>query len=110
MYVNSEMFPQAHGHRHGHQPRSTHSCRWGLSLPIVVSRPWPGSTSRSAGRVNSRRSIESMICSKFPPGGCRSEEHTSELQSRVDLVCRLLLEKKKPQQEAAAGALHIVER
>src|SRR6266536_6420086 len=29
------------------------------------------------------------------PGGLRSEEHTSELQSRVDLVCRLLLEKKK---------------
>src|SRR5690349_22930094 len=28
------------------------------------------------------------------PGG-RSEEHTSELQSRRDLVCRLLLEKKK---------------
>src|SRR5207247_8888509 len=28
-------------------------------------------------------------------GGRRSEEHTSELQSRVDLVCRLLLEKKK---------------
>src|SRR5206468_11121795 len=26
--------------------------------------------------------------------GCRSEEHTSELQSRSDLVCRLLLEKK----------------
>src|SRR5438105_9858547 len=28
-------------------------------------------------------------------GERRSEEHTSELQSRVDLVCRLLLEKKK---------------
>src|SRR5690349_24834868 len=28
--------------------------------------------------------------------GPRSEEHTSELQSRRDLVCRLLLEKKKP--------------
>src|SRR2546428_10305839 len=28
-------------------------------------------------------------------GGSRSEEHTSELQSRSDLVCRLLLEKKK---------------
>src|SRR5207247_9221482 len=28
----------------------------------------------------------------------RSEEHTSELQSRVDLVCRLLLEKKKNKQ------------
>src|SRR5438132_8521271 len=30
----------------------------------------------------------------------RSEEHTSELQSHSDLVCRLLLEKKKPQEEA----------
>src|SRR5207249_8476988 len=29
------------------------------------------------------------------PGPLRSEEHTSELQSRFDLVCRLLLEKKK---------------
>src|SRR6266496_4530865 len=29
------------------------------------------------------------------PSGRRSEEHTSELQSRRDLVCRLLLEKKK---------------
>src|SRR5438067_6404452 len=29
------------------------------------------------------------------PFGHRSEEHTSELQSRFDLVCRLLLEKKK---------------
>src|SRR5206468_11140829 len=31
----------------------------------------------------------------------RSEEHTSELQSRSDLVCRLLLEKKKPTHRAA---------
>src|SRR2546421_5410745 len=30
-----------------------------------------------------------------PNGKQRSEEHTSELQSRSDLVCRLLLEKKK---------------
>src|SRR2546421_624128 len=29
------------------------------------------------------------------PSAARSEEHTSELQSRSDLVCRLLLEKKK---------------
>src|SRR5436309_6772820 len=29
------------------------------------------------------------------PGNVRSEEHTSELQSRENLVCRLLLEKKK---------------
>src|SRR5699024_12044081 len=34
---------------------------------------------------------------KFREGlNLRSEEHTSELQSRFDLVCRLLLEKKKP--------------
>src|SRR5690349_24170869 len=31
-------------------------------------------------------------------GAQRSEEHTSELQSRRDLVCRLLLEKKKKKQ------------
>src|SRR5215211_8912184 len=30
-----------------------------------------------------------------PPPSSRSEEHTSELQSHSDLVCRLLLEKKK---------------
>src|SRR3712207_7280076 len=30
-----------------------------------------------------------------PPGGKRSEEHTSELQSRQYLVCRLLLERKR---------------
>src|SRR5437879_12406613 len=31
--------------------------------------------------------------------GCRSEEHTSELQSPMYLVCRLLLEKKKKQKK-----------
>src|SRR5437773_8136192 len=31
----------------------------------------------------------------MPPARTRSEEHTSELQSHHDLVCRLLLEKKK---------------
>src|SRR5690349_23373386 len=34
----------------------------------------------------------------------RSEEHTSELQSRRDLVCRLLLEKKKPSKPARTAA------
>src|SRR5207249_12266184 len=34
--------------------------------------------------------------------GLRSEEHTSELQSRFDLVCRLLLEKKKKKKPSAA--------
>src|SRR3989440_7898181 len=39
------------------------------------------------------------------PARCiRSEEHTSELQSRSDLVCRLLLEKKKNTQTRAVRA------
>src|SRR6266496_4846838 len=38
-------------------------------------------------------SIREVIA--FPKTQSRSEEHTSELQSRRDLVCRLLLEKKK---------------
>src|SRR5438067_8087327 len=38
---------------------------------------------------------ESVHIAVFPRAGERSEEHTSELQSRFDLVCRLLLEKKK---------------
>src|SRR2546430_2814085 len=33
-----------------------------------------------------------------PDAAIRSEEHTSELQSQSNLVCRLLLEKKKPRQ------------
>src|SRR5690606_40148714 len=39
----------------------------------------------------------------FPTGTDlpRSEEHTSELQSRENLVCRLLLEKKKTKQDSA---------
>src|SRR5437868_9907828 len=35
----------------------------------------------------------------YRSGWERSEEHTSELQSRFDLVCRLLLEKKKKKHE-----------
>src|SRR2546421_12615892 len=35
------------------------------------------------------------IAARRGPPRSRSEEHTSELQSRSDLVCRLLLEKKK---------------
>src|SRR5690348_17521823 len=43
--------------------------------------------------------ITVACCVRWPPvgttSGSRSEEHTSELQSPVHLVCRLLLEKKK---------------
>src|SRR5690349_22933362 len=42
----------------------------------------------------------------------RSEEHTSELQSRRDLVCRLLLEKKNNRNKSihvlTAGAVHLI--
>src|SRR2546422_4437372 len=39
----------------------------------------------------------------------RSEEHTSELQSRLHLVCRLLLEKKKKAGHTVLHALGVVE-
>src|SRR5699024_12717318 len=39
--------------------------------------------------------ISGWVNRKFSNDKIRSEEHTSELQSRFDLVCRLLLEKKK---------------
>src|SRR5216683_8193324 len=56
------------------------------ALPICSSECSPTSVAR---RQYSLRS-SATCCSS-----CRSEEHTSELQSRSDLVCRLLLEKKK---------------
>src|SRR2546422_1816003 len=40
---------------------------------------------------------------KPPPISVRSEEHTSELQSRLHLVCRLLLEKKKKKETSRGG-------
>src|SRR6476661_11268019 len=57
------------------------------ALPIsddvaTDTAPDPSSSSRRASSSTSSTS-------------CRSEEHTSELQSHLNLVCRLLLEKKK---------------
>src|SRR2546429_7324891 len=40
----------------------------------------------------------------------RSEEHTSELQSRLHLVCRLLLEKKKKNSDRVVRPLHVRSR
>src|SRR5256885_9850162 len=45
----------------------------------------------------------SHLCTR--PRGGRSEEHTSELQSPCNLVCRLLLEKKKKQSDRARASL-----
>src|SRR5690349_24189519 len=52
---------------------------------------------RSLGATEARnaRSPQWASVSLTPDITLRSEEHTSELQSRRDLVCRLLLEKKK---------------
>src|SRR2546421_9649189 len=46
--------------------------------------------------------IEPMMPGRTPSTPPRSEEHTSELQSRSDLVCRLLLEKKKKQHRSTS--------
>src|SRR2546422_2609934 len=60
----------------------------------VLSQP-PTSTTASIGcaRIISSTSIDIRLRNIIEVG--RSEEHTSELQSRLHLVCRLLLEKKK---------------
>src|SRR5690606_41032890 len=47
--------------------------------------------------VNYRKGGSSFLDLPDGVAGIRSEEHTSELQSRENLVCRLLLEKKKEQ-------------
>src|SRR5699024_12278592 len=47
----------------------------------------------------SGRTVASTRCSPTREKQWRSEEHTSELQSRFELVCRLLLEQKKEQIE-----------
>src|SRR5216684_5828494 len=49
----------------------------------------------------------SKVAGRHAPLGRRSEEHTSELQSRLHLVCRLLLEKKK---QANAASLYVIAR
>src|SRR3712207_8358758 len=55
---------------------------------IHVARLLPGASNQADDMLSSRHSRAT---------GPRSEEHTSELQSRQYLVCRLLLEKKKHQ-------------
>src|SRR5438477_8964325 len=75
---------------------------------FLIIRPPPKSTLfpyttlfRSAPRSSRRRSDTTTSGSspKSSDQSSRSEEHTSELQSHVNLVCRLLLEKKKNKYE-----------
>src|SRR5438874_8959908 len=79
------------------------------ALPISPTRgrsvqPWKPKT---AWRTSSTHWCSGFATPRIcAHRGSRSEEHTSELQSRRDLVCRLLLEKKKDHHRALAVALH----
>src|SRR2546430_5544310 len=52
-------------------------------------------TTLESARLDSRSFSPILPTSRRPVLSLRSEEHTSELQSQSNLVCRLLLEKKK---------------
>src|SRR5690606_41521619 len=90
-----------------HRPSSTDPYTPSLHDALPISKPQPRSHSRvypvhlgqgiTAGRiVRTRRDRPSVgAAAALYPSTARSEEHTSELQSRENLVCRLLLEKKK---------------
>src|SRR5690242_20890026 len=66
-----------------------------MSLPnsqTMTNDEAPHSERRTAPRF---ARLIALLCSWRRRNSSRSEEHTSELQSHVNLVCRLLLEKKK---------------
>src|SRR2546430_4892693 len=71
---------------------------------ITINGDWgrPDSTSGKGNAFGGRASLglgtltlTAGVASYKPENATRSEEHTSELQSQSNLVCRLLLEKKK---------------
>src|SRR5206468_12238625 len=70
------------------RPKVAASVARGLTITSAPSAP---RSSDPSGRLISEQTWRPTRILK------RSEEHTSELQSRSDLVCRLLLEKKKKQ-------------
>src|SRR5699024_7888592 len=74
---------------------ATHYTHWFLPLTGVTAEKHDSfiSAPQPSGKVLMSFSGKELI--KGEPDASRSEEHTSELQSRFDLVCRLLLEKKK---------------
>src|SRR5260221_4898196 len=61
------------------------------------SAPWPSSSTSAISAPPARSPALSARSGSSRKASPRSEEHTSELQSHSDLVCRLLLEKKKEQ-------------
>src|SRR2546428_5135359 len=74
-------------------PRSTLFPYTTLFRSLDLAADLPQIHDRHDHRVD-RTAVGDLGLARRGAGG-RSEEHTSELQSRSDLVCRLLLEKKK---------------
>src|SRR2546427_7995765 len=69
---------------------------WPLRPPRAPARPRPPPrTSARTGAADRGRGLPLAAAGRARPRVERSEEHTSELQSQSNLVCRLLLEKKK---------------
>src|SRR5687768_17926115 len=64
------------------------------ALPIYAD-PLVGREAKRGIRLRSGAQERDRVRERLLSGHERSEEHTSELQSRLHLVCRLLLEKKK---------------
>src|SRR5436309_10874399 len=74
-----------------------HFARHPAVRAVVVAAPesWVARARRILGRVAQDASLTVVAGGRTRQDSVRSEEHTSELQSRENLVCRLLLEKKK---------------
>src|SRR2546427_9638537 len=82
--------------------RRASACIFTTSTPVAPGRT--PSTRRLAYIGASEWISESGTNSVKPPVSFRSEEHTSELQSQSNLVCRLLLEKKKKKKRISEDA------
>src|SRR2546422_7565977 len=82
------------------------------ALPIsVVACDTPATTRPHAARVGAWALADWLIplALALVTFASRSEEHTSELQSRLHLVCRLLLEKKKEETRTTEAELTLTE-
>src|SRR5690242_20842571 len=65
------------------------------ALPICIALLFAGGIVQAQAAGDNVPTLESCFQAVRVADATRSEEHTSELQSHVNLVCRLLLEKKK---------------